>query len=131
MNSKLLAQLTDTPISTIRYYEKIKLLPLPQRLANGYRSYDDSYILRLILINKLVSLGFSLQDIKEFFQLKEEKKLDKAYLIQRVSQQINKLQEQVADLCLIQDELLGFHNDKHRLDNFIETIRPLFTDLKD
>ena len=31
----------DCPVETIRYYEKVGLLPAPLRRANGYRSYDE------------------------------------------------------------------------------------------
>jgi hypothetical protein len=34
-----LGQATDTKIETIRYYEKIGLLPKPRRTAGNYRNY--------------------------------------------------------------------------------------------
>jgi hypothetical protein len=38
-----LARACDCPAETIRYYEKIGLLPQAVRRANGYRSYDDTH----------------------------------------------------------------------------------------
>jgi MerR family Zn(II)-responsive transcriptional regulator of zntA len=49
---------------TIRYYERIALLPTPQKTSNGYRVYseDDVNIIWFIQIAK--HLGFSLREIK-------------------------------------------------------------------
>ena len=33
-------------LETIRYYEKMGLMPEPKRLANGYRDYDEANLLK-------------------------------------------------------------------------------------
>ena len=42
----VLARRTGTNLSTIRYYEEIGLITLPQRAANGYRIYDSGHVTR-------------------------------------------------------------------------------------
>lgn len=49
--------------SAIRYYESIKLLPVPQRVS-GRRRYDLAAVERLEFIQTAQSLGFSLADIQ-------------------------------------------------------------------
>ena len=44
-----LGQATDTKIETIRYYEKIGLLPAPGRTAGNYRSYTAAHLQRSAL----------------------------------------------------------------------------------
>jgi DNA-binding transcriptional MerR regulator len=44
---KELAKSTETSTETIRYYEKIGIIPKPKRLENGYRSYDKAYIIKI------------------------------------------------------------------------------------
>lgn len=39
-----LSQATGVEVETIRYYERSGLLQGPERLANGYRSYDPLYL---------------------------------------------------------------------------------------
>ncbi|WP_040975483.1 MerR family transcriptional regulator [Necropsobacter massiliensis] len=56
---------------TIRYYEKIGLLPVPQRAANGYRDYDAHSLARLNFIKSCRSLGFAIDEIKQLNQLKQ------------------------------------------------------------
>jgi MerR family mercuric resistance operon transcriptional regulator len=64
---KELAKLTETSTETIRYYEKIGIIPKPKRLENGYRSYDKAYIIKIKFIIKAKKLGFTLQEIKQLF----------------------------------------------------------------
>lgn len=50
--------------STIRYYERIALLPQPQRV-NGRREYDDAVLPTLRLILMAQSIGFALTEIRD------------------------------------------------------------------
>jgi MerR family mercuric resistance operon transcriptional regulator len=51
-------------IETIRYYEKIRLMPEPYRTANGYRVYDETALKRLSFIRRCRELGFSLDEVR-------------------------------------------------------------------
>ena len=51
--------------ATLRYYEQLDLLPAPQRTASGYRSYDESVLVRLAFIARAKTLGCSLEEITE------------------------------------------------------------------
>ena len=58
-----IAERTQTPSSTIRYYERIGILPKTQR-KNGQRVYDTDIIEYLEAIASAQSLGFSLEEIR-------------------------------------------------------------------
>jgi MerR family mercuric resistance operon transcriptional regulator len=64
-----LSRRTQCNIETIRYYERIALLPKPRRLGGRYRRYDDKDIARLRFIRRARQLGFTLDDIRAFMQL--------------------------------------------------------------
>jgi DNA-binding transcriptional MerR regulator len=64
-----LGQATDTNIETIRYYEKIGLLPAPRRTAGNYRSYAAEHLQRLGFIRRARELGFSIGDVRELLKL--------------------------------------------------------------
>jgi DNA-binding transcriptional MerR regulator len=51
---------------TIRHYERLRLLPPPARLENGYREYPDDIVRRIVLIRNAVQFGFSLKDLAGF-----------------------------------------------------------------
>jgi MerR family redox-sensitive transcriptional activator SoxR len=52
--------------SAIRYYERIGLLPLAQRV-NGQRRYDSTVLYRLAIIQRARELGFTLSEIRHMF----------------------------------------------------------------
>ena len=52
--------------SAIRYYERIGLLPLAQRVS-GQRRYDPTVLYRLAIIRRARQLGFSLSEIRHLF----------------------------------------------------------------
>lgn len=66
-----LAARTGCNIETIRYYEKIGLIPAPARTASGYRDYSDEHLRRLNFIQRARALGFSGEQIRGLLELTE------------------------------------------------------------
>ncbi|MEE8426740.1 MAG: MerR family DNA-binding protein [Woeseiaceae bacterium] len=64
-----LAALCDCPVETIRYYEKIGLLPLPARESNGYRHYGTRHYKWLLFIIRSRGLGFSQDEVRRLTDL--------------------------------------------------------------
>ncbi len=64
-----LANQTGVNSETIRYYEKIALMPNPARSAGGHRLYGQPHLKRLSFIRRSRELGFTLQEIRELLQL--------------------------------------------------------------
>jgi len=54
---------------TLRYYERVGLLPQPPRTEGGYRAYDASTLRQLSFIRKAQVLGLSLEEIREVLRL--------------------------------------------------------------
>ena len=67
-----LARATGTKVETIRYYERIGLLPLPARTGGNYRCYGPAQVDRLSFIRGGRDLGFSLQEIRELLRLSDD-----------------------------------------------------------
>ncbi len=67
-----LSDLTGVKIETIRYYEKIGLLPDPGRTAGGHRVYGADQARRLTFIRRCRELGFSLCDIRNLLGLEDD-----------------------------------------------------------
>ena len=59
-------------LETIRYYEKMGLMPEPKRLANGSRDYDEASLKQLKFIKTCRALDFSLAEITYFNALKTQ-----------------------------------------------------------
>ncbi len=63
------AKLLGVGIQTLHFYEQQGLIPHPPRSASGYRLYTPPLMERLHFIRKAQTLGFSLEEIKEIFDL--------------------------------------------------------------
>lgn len=63
-----LAQRTGANIETIRYYERIGLLPVALRQGR-YRSYDTTDIARLGFVCRSRELGFSIKEVRALLSL--------------------------------------------------------------
>ncbi|MEC1612304.1 MerR family transcriptional regulator [Bacillus mojavensis] len=62
------AKLTGFSPDTLRYYEKIRLLPAADRKPNGLRSYNDNDVELLKFLYCLKQTGLSLDDMGDFIQ---------------------------------------------------------------
>ncbi len=60
---------TGVNIETIRYYEKIGLMPAPPRTEGRQRVYGPNHLQRLIFIRRSRELGFSLDEIRDLLGL--------------------------------------------------------------
>jgi DNA-binding transcriptional MerR regulator len=65
------AQRAGVSVDTIRYYERLGLLPKPQRSPAGYREYSDTIVNRITLVRNAVRFGFSLIEVRGFLRTRE------------------------------------------------------------
>lgn len=66
-----LARLTGSPIETIRYYEREKLLPAPMRSEGNYRLYGAAHVERLQFIRHCRSLDMTLNEIRVLLSFRD------------------------------------------------------------
>ncbi len=64
------------PVETIRYYEKIGLLPKPDRETSGYRAYRNAHLDRLLFIKRCRNLDMAQDEIRELIRLSENPEAD-------------------------------------------------------
>ncbi|MDH0614135.1 MULTISPECIES: helix-turn-helix domain-containing protein [Hyphomicrobiales] len=65
----VLSERSGVNIETIRYYEKIGVMPEPARSAGGYRVYGNDHTRRLHFVRRGRELGFSLDELRGLLQL--------------------------------------------------------------
>uniref|UniRef100_A0A2A4Z1Y5 MerR family transcriptional regulator n=1 Tax=OCS116 cluster bacterium TaxID=2030921 RepID=A0A2A4Z1Y5_9PROT len=70
-----LATQTEVNIETIRYYEKIGLLPKAQRSAGGNRQYSDDDVKRLRFIRRCRQLDFNINEISALLAMLDNQQL--------------------------------------------------------
>lgn len=67
-----LAKETRTPVETVRFYERIGLLPAPRRTASNYRMYDDNHAERLRFIRNCRTLDMTLDEVRALLVTRDD-----------------------------------------------------------
>jgi DNA-binding transcriptional MerR regulator len=57
------AEQAGVSVDTVRFYERRGVLPVPQRMASGYRTYSPESVQRIRLARHLQQLGFTLDEV--------------------------------------------------------------------
>jgi MerR family transcriptional regulator, mercuric resistance operon regulatory protein len=89
---------TGVNIETIRYYERIGLLPAPPRSEGRHRQYDDGHRQRLVFIRRSRQLGFSLDEVRDLLGLVRGHELTCAKVKTLTEQHMSDIRRKVKDL---------------------------------
>ena len=104
------ARRTGLPTSTLRYYERIGLLPSPVRTDSGYRAYEERALDRLAFIARAKDLGLRLEDIGGLADLWDSERCGpvQARLRELITAKIGETEAQAAALTALSAELSSF-----------------------
>ncbi len=91
---------------TLYFYERIGLIPSPQRSSGGYRLYSDRDLERLQFIRHLKGLGLSLQDIREILELQEDNLLSCDRVYQHLKLKEQEIDYKIEQLQALKSQLL-------------------------
>lgn len=94
----VLSRYSGVNIETVRYYEKIGIMPPPPRSAGGYRQYEDSHRRRLSFIRRSRELGFSLKEIRGLLALVDDKSYTCARIHDLTLDQLENIRRKISDL---------------------------------
>ncbi|MBI1729342.1 helix-turn-helix domain-containing protein [Candidatus Acetothermia bacterium] len=89
---------TGCNIETIRYYERIGLLPEPPRSYGGHRLYSGSLVKRLNFIRRARQLGFHLDEVRELLSLVDSKSDSCADVKEMTLSHLREVDQKLADL---------------------------------
>lgn len=93
-----LSERTGVNIETIRYYERIGLLPAPPRSAGGHRLYGDPHRRRLAFIRRARELGFPLDEVRALLGLGGAQDLTCGEVKSLAGRHIGSIREKIRDL---------------------------------
>jgi MerR family mercuric resistance operon transcriptional regulator len=102
-----LAQASGVNLETIRYYERIGLIPEPARTASGYRSYGPEHVQRLSFIRRAREIGFSIEEIRELLALAEPGQSACAEVQRLTATHLREVRAKIADLRKLERILAG------------------------
>ncbi len=101
----ILSRETGCNIETIRYYEKVGMLPKPRRTEGGHRIYAPDHFKRLGFILRARTLGFSLDDIRNLLALSEGKQMSCAKVKALALAHLQEIRSRIADLKAMESVL--------------------------
>ncbi|MCK5387585.1 MAG: heavy metal-responsive transcriptional regulator [Gammaproteobacteria bacterium] len=96
---------TGLSADTLRYYEKIKLLPKVSRNASGIREYDDKDISRLKFIQRAQKMNFSLSEISDLLKMRENPQKVRDEVRQLTADKLGEVDEHLQSLTTLRNEL--------------------------
>ncbi len=102
-----LARASRVKAETIRYYERVGLLPAATRGSNGYRRYGDTDVQRLRFIRRARSLGFALEEIRALVTLAGDPARDCGAVDAAARAHLAAVESRIAELSRLRGELQG------------------------
>jgi MerR family mercuric resistance operon transcriptional regulator len=97
-----LSRITGVHIETIRYYERVKMLPAPPRTAGGRRTYGAKHRRALGFIRRARDWGFSLDEIRALLDLDGSGRASCAEVQEIASHHLASVRAKLADLARLE-----------------------------
>ncbi|EPY9330817.1 MerR family transcriptional regulator [Listeria monocytogenes] len=114
MNIKQAADMFGLTVDTLRYYERVGVIPPVHRNESGYRDYKTSDLNWVYLVKNLRNAGLSVESLIEFAtlaQLRETENVEGAQK-QVLVDQLKELDEKLAEMKKVR-ELLVYKIDSY------------------
>ncbi len=93
-----LSKRTGCNIETIRYYERLTLLPKPARTAGGHRAYGADHLRRLRFVRRARQLGFTLDEVRALLRLSSGSERSCAQVRELAAAHLASVRAKLADL---------------------------------
>lgn len=100
-----LARQTDTPVETIRFYEREGLLPAPARTGSNYRAYEASHAERLSFIRHCRNLDMTLDEIRTLLRFKDHPEADCGGVNDLLDEHIGHVSQRIRELRRLERQL--------------------------
>ena len=105
-----LAKSAGVKLTTIRFYERRGLIPEPHRAASGYRQYTSDMVTRIHFIKNAQAIGFTLEEISELLELKENTNTHCKTIKARAAHKIELVDNKIQVLKTIKRALQDLHD---------------------
>jgi MerR family mercuric resistance operon transcriptional regulator len=97
-----LAKVSGLNLETVRYYERIGLMPEPARTEGGHRIYEDHHRRRLTFIRRARKLGFSIEEIRTLLDLARPQRRACAEVRPIAAAHLSDVRAKIADLTRLE-----------------------------
>lgn len=111
-----LAQTAGVTSSAIRFYERVGLLPTPDRTAAGYREYGADALNHLSFIQAGQSLGLTLAELRTIITFREQGTAPCAHVVALLEAHEQQISNRIAELRVLKSELHRLAERARQLD---------------
>ena len=101
------ARQSGVKIPTIRYYEQIGLLPVPERTGGNRRLYDARAMQRLAFIRHARELGFEIEAIRALLTLQDNPQQSCSLADSIATEHLVQVDQRIASLTALKSELVS------------------------
>jgi DNA-binding transcriptional MerR regulator len=105
MHSGQLARQSGVSTDTLRHYERLGLLPLPQRTPGNYREYPPTSQQRVELIRRALTIGFSLAELKTILAVRDKGGAPCRHVRNLLHVKIRDMSQQIRNLVSLRAEM--------------------------
>jgi MerR family transcriptional regulator, Zn(II)-responsive regulator of zntA len=105
MRSGQLARQSGVSTDTLRYYERLGLLPPPHRSAGNYREYPPTSPQRVELIQRALTIGFSLAELKTILVVRDKGGAPCRHVRDLLRSKIRDTDQQIRSLVSLRSEM--------------------------
>lgn len=98
LRSGELAQLAGVSADTIRYYERIGILPKSPRTTSGYRIYSRESSERVLLVRAAMQLGFTLSELVEILQTRDHGGVPCNHVLKLMQEKLLSVKQEITEL---------------------------------
>lgn len=107
---------TGLSVDTLRYYERIGLLPPVMRTSSGIRTYTDEDIARLGFIRRAQGMGFSLAEIGTLLKMRDDPQNARSSVRAITRAKLEEVETRLQELTTLRDELRQLVESCHGTD---------------
>jgi DNA-binding transcriptional MerR regulator len=100
-----LAEQVGTSADTVRYYERIGLLPETERSPSGYRLYGDEAVERLRFIKRAQRFGLKLEAIAELLDVRQRGLCPCGHTRRMLEERVAELDEEMSSLARLRADI--------------------------
>ena len=108
MNIKKAAEMFDLSVDTLRYYERVGVIPPIHRNSSGYRDYTTNDLNWIYLAKNLRNAGLSVESLIEFVKLAQLRGIQDVEEVQKqiLFDQLEELDEKIGEMQKVRDLLV-------------------------
>jgi len=104
------AEAAAVNVQTLRYYERVGLVPAAKRSRAGYRQYTDETVRMVSFVKRAQELGFTLKEVKELLKFRSAGLQRRNAVRAAATAKVEDIDARIADLTAIRAALSSLLN---------------------